>query len=98
MLRGQRGALERFATSSARCLRPVPLNGSEEPSSCSLASATYASVPNEATPDTMRSKHSMIGLSVPPLCWERAWIQLALLARASFDVLREEVHVGVSNV
>jgi hypothetical protein len=38
-----------------------------------------------------------IGLSFPPLSWERAWIQLALLARGSLDALREEVHVGVSN-
>jgi hypothetical protein len=36
-----------------------------------------------------------VGLSFPPLNWERAWIQVAVLARGSLDVLREEVHVGV---
>jgi hypothetical protein len=38
-----------------------------------------------------------LGLSFPPLSWEHAWVQVALLARGSLDVLREEVNVSVSD-
>ena len=37
-----------------------------------------------------------IGLTFPPPSWDEAWAHIARLAMGALDVLREEVHVGLS--
>jgi hypothetical protein len=37
-----------------------------------------------------------IGLTFPPPSWDQAWAHIAALAMSALDVLREEVHVGLS--
>ena len=37
-----------------------------------------------------------IGLTFPPSSWDEAWAYIARLAMGALDVLREEVHVGLS--
>ena len=38
-----------------------------------------------------------LGMPFPPVSWEQAWVHVAVLAIRSLDVLREEVHAGISD-
>ena len=37
-----------------------------------------------------------LGMAFPPSSWEQAWVRVAVLAIRAFNVLREELHLGLS--
>ena len=37
-----------------------------------------------------------IGLAFPPYSWDNTWTYIAGLAKGALDVIREEVHAGLS--